>query len=61
MLSFAWAGDDLIGEGSIVLSAKEMASRPNQVEKNVGFKIPSPLLLGDGGSYRIYFGGVIAP
>jgi hypothetical protein len=57
-------GDDLIGKGSIVLSAKEMvlmASRPNQVEKNVGFKIPSPLLLGDGGSYKIYFGGVIAP
>src|SRR5262249_53310865 len=40
-------GDDLIGKGSIVLSTKElvrMAARPNQVEKNVGFKIPSPLL-----------------
>lgn len=57
-------GDDIIGKGSIVLSAKEMvmmAVRPNIVEKAVGHKIATPLLTGEGASYKLYFGNVITP
>lgn len=53
-------GDDLLGSAVIVLTAKDMvllASRtPNLTEKGVYFKIASPLMSGDGSSYKVYFG-----
>lgn len=57
-------GDDIIGNGTIVLSPKDMvtmAIRPNVSERQINFKVPSQLLLGQGGSYKVYFGGVKTP
>lgn len=57
-------GDDRIGNGTLVLSPKDMvlmAIAQHNSERNVGFKIASPLLVVDGGNYKVYFGGVKTP
>jgi hypothetical protein len=57
-------GDDLLGQGTIAISAKQMvllATRtPNSNFDGIGFKLESPLLSGDGASYKAYFGFVPA-
>lgn len=57
-------GDDLIGLTQINLSPKQLvllASRTgNSVEKSIQYKLPTPLISGDGGSYKVYFGIVPA-
>lgn len=56
------AGDDVIGSAAISLSAKQMvmlaARTPNSTEWSVGFKVATPLLTGEGASYKAYFGVV---
>ncbi|KPM53364.1 hypothetical protein CcI49_30330 [Frankia sp. CcI49] len=59
-------GDDLIGPPTtIALSPKDMvllaARTQNSLERQVAFKIASPLIEGDGGNYKIYFGMSKAP
>ena len=58
------AGDDRIGETTIYLSPKQMvvlaARTTNSVERGVGFKVATPLLSGDGASYKVFFGIVPA-
>lgn len=53
-------GDDRIGLETIYISPKRMvilaARTPNQVERGVGYKEVTPLMSGDGGSYKVYFG-----
>jgi hypothetical protein len=55
-------GDDKVGSSTLYLSPKQMvllaARTANSVERRVGYKIATPLLSGDGGSYKIYFGTV---
>jgi hypothetical protein len=57
-------GDDKIGSATLALSAKQMvvlaARTGNSEEKNIGFKLVTPLLTGDGASYKVYFGLVPA-
>jgi hypothetical protein len=59
-------GDDLIGPPTtIALSPKQMvllaARTENNQERRVFFKITSPLLVGNGGNYKVYFGMSKAP
>ncbi len=57
-------GDDRISSGNLTLSAREMvllaARTDNATFKGIGFKAQSPLLSGDGASYKAYFGLVPA-
>jgi len=59
--------DDLIGgPTTIALSPRDMvllaARTPNSSERQVQFKIASPLIVGDGGgNYKVYFGMSKAP
>jgi hypothetical protein len=57
-------GDDRIGDATLALSAKQMvllATRtPNSNFDNIGFKLETPMLSGDGASYKAYFGLVPA-
>jgi hypothetical protein len=57
-------GDDRIGGATVTLSAKQMvllAARTNNSTFNgIGFKAETPLIAGDGASYKIYFGIVPA-
>ena len=52
-------GDDMIGHTTIVVTPRDMvllAARPDlSVERNVGFKIQSVPLHGDGATYKVYF------
>lgn len=52
-------GDDMIGHTTIYVSPRDMvllAARPDlSVERNVGFKIQSVPLHGDGATYKVYF------
>ena len=56
--------DDRIGDSTIALSAKQMvvlATRTGvSVDRGVGFKVETPLLSGDGGSYKVYFNLIAA-
>ncbi len=58
------AGDDQVRYTTIFLSPKQMvlmaARVGNSWERNIGYKIATPLLSGDGGSYKVYFGVVPA-
>lgn len=51
--------DDLVGQTTLVITAKQLAvlaSRTaNSKEKDVGFKLATPLLTGHGASYKAYF------
>ncbi len=52
-------GDDIIGQCNISLSPKQLvvlAHSNNSVERQVGYKVVSPLLAAFGASYKIYFG-----
>jgi hypothetical protein len=57
-------GDDLIGQTTVALSAKEMvvlaARTPNSNFRNIGFKRETELISGLGASYKVYFGLVPA-
>lgn len=57
-------GDDRIDETTLAVTAKQMvvlaARTPNSNFKNIGFKLETPLLSGDGASYKVYFGLVPA-
>lgn len=58
-------GDDTIGKVTIPVNAKDMvltAIRPsgNSEFKGIGYRIESPLISGDGASYKVYFGLVPA-
>jgi hypothetical protein len=57
--SLADFGDDVIGEATLALSAKEMvvlaARTPNSNFKNIGFKRETNLISGLGASYKVYF------
>lgn len=57
-------GDDRIGGATVTLSAKQMvllaARTNNSTFKGIGFKAETPLIAGDGASYKIYFGIVPA-
>jgi hypothetical protein len=57
-------GDDKIGEATLAVSARQMvllaARTPNSNFKNIGFKLETPLMSGDGASYKAYFGLVPA-
>ncbi|HGE5783093.1 TPA: LGFP repeat-containing protein [Bacillus pseudomycoides] len=57
-------GDDKIGEEALTLTAKQMivlaARTGNSVEKGIGFKLETPLISGEGASYKVYFGLVPA-
>jgi hypothetical protein len=52
--------DDLVSQFAATLTAKQMvvlaARTQNSVEKGVSYKWQSPLLAGDGASYKVYFG-----
>ena len=52
-------GDDEIGRATLGISAKEtviLATRtPTSKERDIPFKRETPLLSGDGGSYKVYF------
>ncbi|RHW27400.1 hypothetical protein D0Z08_09635 [Nocardioides immobilis] len=55
-------GDDLIGTTSLYLSARqlrELASAPWQEQAGLQFKVDSPLISGDGASYKAVFDVVI--
>jgi hypothetical protein len=59
-------GDDLIGPpATFAFSPRDMvflaAEIQNSTELNVHFKVASPLLVGDGGNYKVYFGMSKAP
>jgi hypothetical protein len=59
-------GDDLIGNPvMIALSPRDMvllaARTQNSKERGVVFKIASPLIVGGGGNYKVYFGLSKAP
>lgn len=60
---FDW-DDDRIGGANLTIPAKQMvllaARTPNSSFKNIGFKIETGLISGDGASYKIYFGIVPA-
>jgi LGFP repeat len=55
-------GDDRIGGATVTLSAKQMvilAARTNNSNFNgIGFKVESPLIVGSGASYKVFFGVV---
>jgi hypothetical protein len=57
-------GDDAIGTTTITLSARDMvllaAKTQNSKAGPIGFKVESPLISGDGASYKVYFGVVPA-
>jgi hypothetical protein len=57
-------GDDKLGEATIAVTPKQMivlaARTANSVERNVGFKLVTPLLSAEGASYKVYFGLVPA-
>lgn len=57
-------GDDTIGKATIRVSARDMvltaARGTNSEFKGIGYRIESPLLSGDGASYKVYFGLVRA-
>jgi hypothetical protein len=57
-------GDDKLGEATLAISAKQMvllaARTPNSDFDGIGFKLETPLLSGDGASYKAYFGLVPA-
>lgn len=58
-------GDDTIGETNMRVSARDMvltATRPegNSEFHGIGYRIESPFLNGNGGSYKLYFGLVPA-
>lgn len=57
-------GDDRIGEATLNVTAKHMvvlaARTNNSTERGIDFKLVSPLLSGDGASYKVYFGLVPA-
>jgi hypothetical protein len=56
---FDW-GDDRIGSGTVTLSAREMvllaARTANSHQYGIGYKAASPLISGQGASYRAYYG-----
>jgi hypothetical protein len=60
---FDW-GDDFIGRSELTLSAKQMvvlsARTQNSNVKGIGFKAESPLMSGEGASYKTHFGLVTA-
>ena len=57
-------GDDTIGKATIRINAKDMvltaARGTNSEFHGIGYRIESPLLSGDGASYKVYFGLVPA-
>ena len=61
--AFDW-GDDRVGSANFTLSAKQMvllaARTPNSTFKGIGYKAESPLLSGQGASYKAYYGIVPA-
>jgi hypothetical protein len=60
---FDW-GDDRIGGANMTVPAKQMvllaARTANSTFENIGFKLESELISGDGASYKAYFGIVPA-
>ncbi|MER9183919.1 hypothetical protein [Mesorhizobium sp. M0767] len=60
---FDW-GDDRIGSATVTISAKQMvllAARTNNTTfSGIGFKVETPLISGEGASYKAYFGFVPA-
>ena len=56
--------DDQLGVFTHTITAKEMvvlaARVANSTEKEIGFKIASPLISSQGASYKVYFGLVPA-
>lgn len=56
--------DDRLGEATLAISAKQMvvlaARTPNSNFYDIGYKLETSLLSGDGASYRAYFGLVPA-
>jgi hypothetical protein len=61
--AFDW-GDDRIGSTTVTLSAREMvllaARTSNSTIGPIGFKRETPLISGEGASYKAYFGVVPA-
>ena len=57
-------GDDRIGTATVTLRARDMvllaARTQNSQSGQIGFKVESPLISGDGASYKVYFGVVPA-
>lgn len=57
-------GDDTLGTGAVTITPRAMvllaARTGNTTFKGVGYKLESPLISGDGASYKVYFGVVPA-
>lgn len=52
--------DDRVNAASIVLTTKQMvvlaARTPNSVFSGIGFKVDTPMISGQGGDYKVFFG-----
>ena len=57
--------DDVIGQGGVILTAKQMvvlaAQTENKVAKGVGYKAETPWLTDGDASYKVYFGLIPGP